>query len=206
MPPGNVDQLGQRFRTVVGAVVGLEEPLSLQSIEMLMNLEEGDAMETLSPLPSVIAVPDSSNGTARIYHPSFPDYITNPDRCKHPNLVIYPSINHLHILQRCFAIMGGMLKRDLCNIADSALLNSDIEDLEAKVEAAIPPWLRYAVTYWPTHLAAVSSDDAYATAGLETFCMKNLLYWIEACALLGSLDQVMPLIRKAQSWAVSKIS
>jgi len=204
MPPGNVKRLSQRFRTVVGAVIGLEEPLSLQSIEKLMNLEEEDAMEALSSLPSVIAVPNSSDGIPRIYHPSFSDYITNPDRCKHPKLVIYPSTNHLHILQRCFATMGDMLKRDLCKIADSGLLNSDIKDLEAKVEAAIPPWLRYAVTHWSAHLAAVPNDNAEAIAGLETFCTKNLLHWIEACSLLSSLNRVMPLISKAQEWAVSR--
>ena len=204
VPPGSDSQLSKQFRTVVGAVVGLEEPLSLLSIEKLMGLEEGDTMDALAHLPSVIAVPDSSDGTPRIYHPSFLDYITNPARCKYPHLVILSSTNHLHILQRCFVTMGAMLKRDLCHIANCALLNSDIEDLQAKVDEAIPPWLRYAVTRWPNHLAKVPSGNAVAIAGLETFCTKNLLHWIEACALLGSLSLVIPLIRQAHEWAVSR--
>ena len=198
-------QLSQLFRAVVGAVVGLEEPLSLRSIDNLVGLEEGDAMAALVYLPSVIAVPESSDGIPRIYHPSFPDYITNPNRCKHSQLVIHPNTNHLHLLQRCFVTMASMLKRDLCNIASpSTALNSDVEGLEAKVKDHIPPWLRYAIIHWPTHLAEVTFKTDDAMTRLETFCTKHLLHWIEACALLGSLSLVIPLIQKARDWAVSK--
>ena len=100
--------------------------------------------------------------------------------------------------------MSSLLKRDLCDIADSPVLNSNIKDLESKVKEAIPPWLRYSVTHWSTHLSAVPSGNEEAMMALETFCTKHLLHWIEACALLESLQLVMPLVRQAQEWAVSR--
>ena len=203
VPPGSEDALGDRFRTVVGAVIGLEEPLSLRSIEYLMCLEDGDATAALIYLQSVIAVPETSDNIPRIYHPSFPEYITNPSRCKHPSLVIHPENNHRHLLRQCFAVMTSMLKRDICNIANSTLLESDIENLDIKVKTLIPAWLRYAVIHWPAHLSAIPSKDSEAITWLETFCRKSLLHWIEACALLGSLNLVIPLIREVRDWAVS---
>ena len=202
VPTDKENKIAVRFRVVLGVVVGSRAPLSFRSIEKLMDLEEGDARAALRFLPSVIAVPDSLDDTPRMYHPSFPDYITNADRCKRPQLVIHPQTNHLHILQRCFAIMSSLLKRDIANIADSSLMNSEIEDFEAKVQLAIPPWLRYAILHWPAHLTVVSPDNGEAIACLEVFCTKSLLHWIEACALVGSLDLVMPLIRQAREWAV----
>ena len=204
VPPDSEDELSEQFRTVVGAVIGLEEPLSLWSIEKLLGLERGAARAALVYLPSVIAVPDTSDGIPRVYHPSFPDYITNPKRCKHPLLVIHPHDNHLHILTRCFSLMSSMLKRNICDIPRSARLNSEVEGLDIKVKIAIPAWLRYAVIRWPVHLAAVPPENEGAMACMERFCLKNLLHWIEACALLGELNLAIPLIRQARDWAVSQ--
>ena len=202
VPIEKEDEIAARFRVVLGVVVGSKAPLSLQTIEKLMELEEGDARAALIFLPSVIAVPESSDDAPCIYHPSFPDYITNSNRCKRSQLVIHSQTNHLQILQRCFAIMNSLLKRDIANIANSFLTNSEIQDLEAKVQSAIPPWLRYSILHWPAHLMAATADNGEAMVCLETFCGKNLLHWIEACTLLGSLDRVIPLIRQARGWAV----
>ena len=176
VPVAKEKEIAARFRVVLGVVVGSKAPLSLRSIEKLMDLEEGDARAALVFLPSVIAVPDSSDEIHHIYHPSFPDYITNENRCKRPQLVINPQINHLRILQRCFVVMNSLLKRDIANIANSSLMNFEIEDLEAKVQSAIPPWLRYAILHWPAHMVAVTPNNGEAMTCLEAFCTKNLLH------------------------------
>ena len=204
VPLERENRIAARFRTVVGAVVGLHAPLSLRSIEKLMNLSDGDAKAALVFLPSVIAVPESADHAPHIYHPSFPDYITDPSRCKRPQLVIDNDSNHIQIVCRCFALMSSMLKRDICGITNRLLPNSAIKGLEMKVKKSIPPWLSYAIIHWPTHLAAVPSKNEEAMARLESFCSKSLLHWIEACTLLGSLDLVIPLTRQARDWAVSR--
>ena len=206
VPPEKEREIAARFRAVVGAIIGLETPLNLRSIERLMNVDSGDARAALVLLPSVIALPETSDAPQppRVYHPSFPDYITDPSRCRRPQLVIDPHINHLQIFKRCFTIISTMLKRDICAIADSCLMNSDIEGLEAKVRQAIPPWFRYAILHWPTHLSAVPSDNSEAISCLEHLCTKNLLHWVEACALLDSLELVTPLVRQARGWAVCR--
>jgi len=201
--PDEEDTLAPRFRLVVGTIITWAEPMSLNSIEKLMQMEEGDAWAALQCLPSVIAIPESPEGIPRIYHPSFPDFITNPKRCTQASCVIDVNFHHTLFTTRCFELMASMLKRDICNINDRSLLNSDVEDLESKLADAAPPWLCYACFHWAWHLDHVPHGDEQVKSLLQAFCSKHLLYWIELVSLLRALDEVIDMGRKAYRWAVS---
>lgn len=160
-------------------------------------------MAALLFLPSVVHVPTSSNDIPRIYHPSFPDFITDPKRCTHSHLVIHTTTHHREISIRCFHVMSVGLKRDICDISDASLLNKEVEDLDSKLAHAVPPWLRYACLHWAAHLALAPPGDQELMEKLDTFCSSYLLYWIEVLSLLSLLPNVLPIIRQARDWAVS---
>ncbi|KAJ7843258.1 hypothetical protein B0H13DRAFT_1648511 [Mycena leptocephala] len=57
-----------------------DRPLSLTSIEQLLELEPGDVRLALYSLHSVIVVPERDNGDVSISHASFRDFLQDPAR------------------------------------------------------------------------------------------------------------------------------
>jgi hypothetical protein len=144
-----------RFKAVVGSIVLLRDPLPLDALERFVNHDSDDPVRTvLSQLHSVIIPPSENNDVPRIYHPSFPDFLTDPSRCLDPFTIVVPTHERWHTL-RCFELMSEYLRRDIAGIEDPSLLNSEVKEFEQSVQRAIPPELRYARLYWASHLVCV---------------------------------------------------
>ncbi|KAG8869649.1 hypothetical protein FRB97_000887, partial [Tulasnella sp. 331] len=73
----------QNLHSVLGATVALFDTLSPRSLDLPLGLEPDTVTENLEQLHSVIIVPnDNVDSTPlRLIHPSFPNFLTNPDRC-----------------------------------------------------------------------------------------------------------------------------
>ena len=67
------------FRTVVGTVLLVFNPLSVKALSDLLG--ESDVSTTLRSLHSLLLVPTGKVSPIRIFHKSFPDFLTNPGRC-----------------------------------------------------------------------------------------------------------------------------
>jgi hypothetical protein len=131
----------------------------------------------------------------RLYHPSFPDFIKDKERCRHvehleiERFLVVPSEVHIHLAHRCLRIMNDHLRKDICNIANPSLLNCDIPNLDTKVAQAAPRELRYACRFWPTHLrlgGGVRLLDEILSE-LTMFTKKHLLHWVEILSLINEL-------------------
>ena len=90
--------------------------------------------------------------------------------------------------------MSKFLKRDVAGIGDPALLNTEAEGFEQKVENALPSEARYACLYWMSHLSLVDHGDEAVVYALKDFSMRLMLWWFEAMSLFS--------IRAAHRWAV----
>jgi hypothetical protein len=187
----------------MGAIVVLLEQLPLQALAKLIEVDGEDIAAALWHLPSVIAVPKKATDITRFYHPSFPDFITDPARCEDTRFLIDPGHHHHKLASRCFSIMFSLLKRNICGIQHHSKLNSELEDLPLKITTSIPSWLRYSCLNWATHLEHVICGDVEVKQIIEKFCATYLLYWVEAISLLDSMSLVLPTIRRAKKWAVS---
>ena len=203
MPPAKRKHTLARYQTIVGTIIIMVDPIPVESLAQLVGLSIGNLRSALSFLPSVISLPTSDNKEPQIYHPSFPDFITDPDRCEDADLVIIPHDHHRRLATRCLFLMMEHLKRDICGINDSSKLNSEVEGLQERAKRAIPPWLRYALFHWGTHLEQSPQGDSQVKEGLESFCTKSLLYWIEALSVLDRMEVAIPLITRVHTWAVS---
>ncbi|KAF5328627.1 hypothetical protein D9619_011556 [Psilocybe cf. subviscida] len=96
----------QRFRKIVGTIVLLERPLSLGSLaKFLEEYSVEDITETLYHLHSIIIVPTVDSGVLRTYHLSFPNFITNSNRCTNPQPYVDPGKQAQYLFLRCLTIM-----------------------------------------------------------------------------------------------------
>jgi hypothetical protein len=144
-------------------------------------------------LSSVLLVPDMSLGLqqpVRAFHPSLHDFITNNSRCTDARFVIDAPIEHGRLSARCFERMYEGLKKDVCDIRDPSLLNSEAPDLNDRIAKHISVVVRYACLYWHFHLVQASNTDSTLQTLFTTFCKERLLFSIEAASLLGGLETI----------------
>ena len=138
-------------------------------------------------LASLITCPDTGHGMVSIIHPSFPDFLTDPSRCTHPEFVVRLPLHHTILAKRCMKILNVSLRENPCDLQDRLLLNSEVDDLPARVSRYIPAHVQYAARYWPFHLSEACVDEELLRQ-IEIFCNTHLLHWIETLSLLGVLD------------------
>ena len=84
-------------------------------------------------------------------------------------------------------ILNVSLRENPCDLQDRLLLNSEVDDLPARVSCYIPAHVQYAARYWPFHLSEACVDEELLRQ-IEIFCNTHLLHWIETLSLLGALD------------------
>jgi hypothetical protein len=177
------------LKMVLGSIVHLQDPLSVIGLESLLGLRTGCVRETLLHLHSILIVPENDHHVIRLLHPSFADFITNPERCSIPKYVVKLEEQHTLLAQSCLVSMK-VLHRDICQIKNPSLLNSEITDLPTRIAEYIPPHVQYACRHWAQHVCKSMMSSPLLDL-LESFCEHHLLHWIEVCSLLGELRSVL---------------
>ncbi|KZP23423.1 hypothetical protein FIBSPDRAFT_456450 [Athelia psychrophila] len=200
-------EMAERLRMILGTIVLLQDHLSLHGIQQLLKGQPGNRFDvhairqTLMRLHSIILVPEGDNDIIRALHPSFFDFITSPDRCSISQLLVDTSQQHTLLLAASLHTMKG-LKRNICELPDPSVLNTEVADLSSRIVKFIPPELQYACRHWGTHLRyAVMSEDILML--LRQFCAEHMLFWVEACSLLGDLRSQLIILGDVQR-AVAK--
>jgi hypothetical protein len=106
-------QLVQEFREVVGTIMMLESPLSVSTLSRLIGLTERLIRLRLSPLQSVLSVPEDEALPVRLLHLSFRDFLLDPETDKKtPFVVNRKEIQHL-LTTRCLRLCYGLRKKYL---------------------------------------------------------------------------------------------
>jgi hypothetical protein len=185
---GNPKPHERALGKILSAIVLLQEPMPPSALAVLVD-EEKRTSAILLLLSAVLLVDDEA--PVRLFHPSFPDFITNEERCTDDRFFVSRSEGHLRLATQCLEIMNDGLCQDICDIQDPSLSNRAVADLEERLARAVPSELRYACQYWHIHLqhAGVFSDSGLL-AVLETFCTRHLLHWVEVLSLLNKLPNV----------------
>jgi hypothetical protein len=182
---GNPKPHERALGKMLSTIVLLQEPVSPSALAVLVD-EEKRAIAILPLLSAVLLVDDEA--PVRLFHPSFPDFITNKERCIDHRFLVSRSEGHVRLATRCLEVMNGGLQQDICDIRDPSLENSEVVDLEERLACRVPFELRYACQYWHIHLqyAGVFSDSDLLAA-LDMFCTRHLLHWVELLSLLNKL-------------------
>jgi hypothetical protein len=187
----------------MGAVTLLCDTLTVRALGHLLHMEAGEIHTALLHLHSLVILPEDGS-EIRLIHPSFRDFMTQ--RCPATfRYFINPADHHRQLALMCLKIMQDNLRRDICDIQDTSLLNDEVEDLSVRITACIPAPLQYACRHWATHLseshANAESVDNDVSLALMQFASLHLLHWLEVLSLIGDLAEALPALRHSQHWA-----
>ncbi|KIJ39520.1 hypothetical protein M422DRAFT_257571 [Sphaerobolus stellatus SS14] len=207
--PNPVDNWLELYQEFVGTIIILQDPLSCNALAALLGVDVNDINGALAHLHSLLA-PSRDNGPFRIHHKSFPDFITNPDRCMiGPEFLIDEKTHHLRIAKHCLRIMGikdHSLKQNICNLSPSNLYKEykDISQLQDHIQECISQELMYACTHWASHLNIGGLDDE-AEKLLESFASKQILAWLEVLSIIGRIDTAHNSLDMVREMMVSSV-
>jgi hypothetical protein len=189
------EQLVQEFREVVGTIMMLESPLSVNTLSGLIGLPERLIYLRLGPLQSVLSVPEDETLPVRLFHLSFRDFLLDPETSKKtPFWVNRKEIQHL-LTTRCLFLCYG-LRRNICGLQNDGTPRAEINP--QTVNHYLSPELQYSCRYWAHHL--VKSKDLGAVFNeAYAFLQRHFLHWMEAMSILGLISEVLGSINLLQS-------
>ena len=193
-----------RLRSVVGAVLLIFHPLSVKTLSDLLGKcgTPSSIYNTLHALHSLLLVPENLEEPVRIFHKSFPDFLTDPERCTDNQFFIDPLIHHRDILLSCLRLMQERLRKNICDLDDYAIL-SEVGDLPTHQRAHIGDGLEYACRFWANHLmgtASSSLDVEEVQQAIDRFFPTCFLFWIEVLSLLGALEVGVYALSNIEKW------
>ena len=189
------------FQIVVGTVLLLFNPLSMQGLSELMGSNTQRIRSTVRSLHSLLLVPENIEDPIRIFHKSFPDFLTSSDRCQDKQLLVQPINHHTKILLACLRLMEERLK-NICNL-DDYTVPREIKDFDTCKKACIGNALEYACQFWTRHLLEIPSsspDIEEVQRKIEKFFRVHLLHWIEVLALTGHLSVGVYAMNDVEEW------
>ena len=177
------------MRDLLSITIFLRNPLPMEAITSL-SLEKNAHLYLLR-LTSVIHIPDQPGAVVAPFHASFPDFITNPDRCSSKRCPLFRSLvaSEVHelIALKCLKLMNGSLKYNICEIPTELTLSRKERVNSPENVGKISEALKYSCTYWAAHLAEVKVFDTVLIDSLRVFLHEHLLHWIECLSILSEL-------------------
>jgi len=170
------EEIHRCFKTVVGTVLLVFNPLSVRALSDLLRMSS--IPTTLHSLHSLLLIPDGPEDPVCIFHKSFPDFLTDHKRCKDKQFFIDPAVHHAEILLSCLQLMGERLKRNICNLDDYAVL-SEVKDLSTYKKDHIGDALEYACHFWTKHLLEIPGNSPFVgevQRAIDQFFTTHLLH------------------------------
>ena len=190
------ESLAEEFRTIVGSIVLLAEPLSVSSLARLLYINESTIVHHLVHLHSVLSVPASTESQVRMFHPSFRDFLVNPNKRNNDPFWVDEKETHNRISARCLELMStsGHLKKDICGLGISGASRTANPEV---IESCLPADVQYACLHWVYHL---SLGGAFITESHQAyvFLKRQFLHWLEALSLMGKIAESITMTNHLQ--------
>ena len=190
------------FRTVVGTILLILNPLPIKALSELLSYDIPHICSTIRSLHSLLLIPDKPEDPICTFHKSFPDFLTDPDRCEDKRFLVEPVVQHVEILLSCLNLMRMRLKKNICNLDDYVVL-SEVKDLSAQRRDHIGDALEYACRFWTKHLLGIPASSPHVKKvqeAIDVFFTTCLPYWIEVLALMGNLGVGVYAMNEIEQW------
>jgi hypothetical protein len=176
-------KLIREYCTVIGTIITLEAPLPATSLSILTGLSNEVVKIKLSSLHSVLSVPDDDEEPVRLFHQSFPDFLTDPSGSAKRPFWVDKKQMHRELKATCMDIMRSNLRK-----------NTELSPRKPDE----PDALQYACRYWSHHL--VQCEDPAAEFGDVTrFFEEHFLHWMELMGCLRRATEALETIYKLQA-------
>ena len=95
--------------------------------------------------------------------------------------------------------MNNSLRQNFLLLPDYSL-NSEVEDLEARISNHINYPLQYACRSWYNHLTEIRGDITALIPALLSFLQKGFLAWLEVLSVVGDARDSVLALEKLISW------
>ncbi|KAK6499942.1 hypothetical protein TWF481_010298 [Arthrobotrys musiformis] len=195
----NANELIHNLTTTLGFIVILAEPLSVSALASLIGINREDISRRLSGLHSVLNVPpDSSDLPIKVIHPSFKEFIVNPENVLDSRLWVDEKKAHSSIMEHCLNHLSLFLGQNICILETPGTLRRDLDSV--RISIALFKDLQYACLYWPYHYEKRGeglSDEPGTVPrnySVNLFLYRDFLHWIEALSLLGQASKSVAMI------------
>jgi hypothetical protein len=193
-------EYAHHLHNILEVVIYAQTPITPQALADLLHMKLNDLDAYLAPLHSVLMVPDAHNAdeVVRPLHQSFPDFVRQQGSVVHWKLAMDAALAHKHVAEHCFSQLNKLLHYNMCNLMDASLFNHEVTDLQTRVSEYISAALRYSCRYWMSHCLEhfrAADSPTQVPIGLDVFCAKHLLHWIEVLSLtqdMNAVQQGMP--------------
>ncbi|GKT54371.1 vegetative incompatibility protein HET-E-1 [Colletotrichum tofieldiae] len=187
------------LREVLGSIIILFSPLSIESLSHLLPLSSSEINETLMDCHAILNIPDQTHRPIRPHHPTFRDFLLNKNRCYDVSFWVDEKAAHKAMADNCVRLMNKELRRDICGLQVPGTLTKDIDpDL---VKKRISPELEYAGRYWVQHYHE-SGTTPYDGNPSDHFIKNFLLHWLELMSLTGHMSEVAGTLRMYEALLV----
>jgi hypothetical protein len=162
-----VDVICGRFRRLMGAILSVLEPASVALLSSLISLDEEEVEYALRPLGAVLDIPGhhDPDHVVRIFHPSFPNFVTNSTRCNDHRFFINTRESHALLAQACLANFTECLSTTQGGSRNKSTSSSKLD---------------YVHSYWLSHLmSSLSPSPEYEVSehlqdSPDAFCLSAI--------------------------------
>ena len=186
-------------RSILSATILVANPLSLSAIATLLGFRRNQVQRLLELIQSLLILPEDPNNPVQPFHKSFPDFITDPTRCRDLRFHISPDY-HIELVLHCLQLMGKSLKKNMCSIPDH-FLNSEVEDLPKRIEdSGIRGALEYACRSWYKHLIMAEHRVTDVLSALCDFLEGKFIFWLEVLSVLGAMGDAARALIAITKW------
>ena len=191
-----------KVQSILGAMTLAANPLSPSSIARLLGFDVEEVFSLFSSVQSLLILQEDIDSPVRPFHKSFPDFITDPNRCTDPRFHISPLDHHSRILVACLNLMDQTLVKNTCKLPEG-VTNSDVKDMAERIERYVEPALRYACRSWHVHLVggyAGSVNMLETSSALLRFLEGKFLCWLEILSVLGAVRVAVDALQATVDW------
>ncbi|KAK2733737.1 hypothetical protein FQN57_001964 [Myotisia sp. PD_48] len=192
-------QLVQEFKDIVGVIIVLATPLSVNSLSRLLDMETTSIKRRLNLLHSVLGISNDLAIPVKVLHQSFRDFLLDAGTKRAKNsekFWIDEKAVHRDLTNKCLELMQFTLKKNICELQDEGTQHSDISI--HSINQHLPLELQYACRYWPQHLIQ-SQDLDTGIVKAFSFLKIHFLHWVEAMSLLGLVTEILRALKTLQS-------
>ena len=193
----NKERLYQEFRTIVGSIVSLAEPLSIRSLAVLLNISSDSIALRLRPLHSVLWILTDSDTSIRTLHLSFSEFLLSDQLQKEP-FEVNDQATHRMLLSKCLQLLSGPdgLQENLCKLEYPDKTRRKIDQIT--INNRLSSAFQYACRCW-IHHTEYDKVEIHDQNDVHMFLQEHFLHWLEAMSLMNRLVEVIEQIRVLQS-------
>ncbi|KAG8909233.1 hypothetical protein FRC00_010479 [Tulasnella sp. 408] len=158
-------RIRRAFRDALAAIVLMQEPLALSSLETFLPIDRKTLHQIFTHLSSVIHFQDDAKEHVYVLHPSFRDFLTDPQRCREPRFYINPPDGHVKLAVACFKHMSPTL--------DSKVIFRSASEAQTALQALRDPdaqHIRYSLRSIAYHISHCPSNDRKSADIVMSLC------------------------------------